>query len=581
MINFLFFYFISKKEEKEMGVKHFYLWYSRSFSECLSARPQFPIDVLALDMNGLFHPVAQKVFQYGSHAPPPSFLSRPARPRQRSMLHLFKEICEKIEYCRKICKPRKKLILCVDGVAGLGKMNQQRQRRFRTAKAMEEAQQTFNSNAFTPGTKLMDHLTKYIDWYLRSMISYHPEWKGLEVVFSNEKVPGEGEHKIMQYIREHGDPTDAYCIYGLDADLIMLGMMLPVEKVMVAREAEESVIQFVDVRSFRQEILKIMRWPSGSTAHPVVSFNERDAIHDFIVLCFLVGNDFLPTIPSLSIIDGGIDMMMKTYRELGQRNGHLTRVMRGQKSLGLKNMALMEFFRAMAQGEKDMIEAKYTGRINFHQDPLVIKNLTSAPTPTLDLESFKKDYYEKNLSGKTVPEIVRCYLDGMVWVLNYYKSGIPDWLWFFPYLYGPFLSDFEPILPIYKNPRFEQNQPVPPFLQLMAVLPASSGELVPDGLNELMTRPDSPIATYYPTEFEVDMAGKKRDWEGIVLLPPIQLAEFMDCYRKNIRNVSPNLLKRNIRGKNFIYSYHPSLERFVSFYGNIDNCSVKIQPIQF
>jgi len=146
-----------------MGVKHFYLWYSRNFRGCLSGRPQSPIDVLALDLNGLFHPVAQKVFQYGNHAPPQRFLTK-ARPKPKSMIHLFKEICDKIEYCRATCKPRKKLILCVDGVAGMGKMNQQRQRRFRTAKSLEEeTDHSFNPNAFTPGTKLMDHLTKYID----------------------------------------------------------------------------------------------------------------------------------------------------------------------------------------------------------------------------------------------------------------------------------------------------------------------------------------------------------------------------------------------------------------------------------
>lgn len=145
-----------------MGVKHFFLYYSRKFPDCLSKQPQYPIDNLALDLNGLFHPVAQKVYQYGNYEPPTRFLTKtPTRPK--SMIHLFRAITDKIEYCRNVCRPRKRLILCVDGVAGLGKMNQQRQRRFRTAKSMEGKDQSFNPNAFTPGTKLMDHLTKYID----------------------------------------------------------------------------------------------------------------------------------------------------------------------------------------------------------------------------------------------------------------------------------------------------------------------------------------------------------------------------------------------------------------------------------
>lgn len=564
-----------------MGVKHFYLWYSRQFSHCLSDVPQYPVDNLALDLNGLFHPVAQKVFQYGNSRPQHRFLSQRHPPRpHRSMLHLFKEICEKIETCRQVCRPRKRLILCVDGVAGLGKMNQQRQRRFRTAKSLEEnTDQSFNPNAFTPGTKLMDHLTKYIDWYVRTMMSYHPDWRHLEIIFSNEKVPGEGEHKIMQYIRQHGPKGESYCIYGLDADLIMLGMMLPVEKVMIAREADENLVQYVDVSSFRKEIMSIMRWSSGSTADPSLPFEENDAIHDFIMLCFLVGNDFLPTVPSLTIIDGAINLMMDTYKKVGKEHGHLTRTSPTSTNIEMRLTALTAFFRELGSVEKSLIEKKYRGKVDFFPDPLVIQNMSGG---NLNMEKFKQDYYEKNLPGISLEELVKNYLDGSVWVMNYYKSGIPDWLWYFPYLYGPFLSDFAEVLRTYRMPVFEQHAPVPPFLQLMMVLPSSSADLVPEGLSELMTKTDSPLFPYYPVDFQVDMAGKKRDWEGIVLLPPAPVSTFMEVYRKKIRDVQSSLLKRNIKGKNFIYRHNASTEKpFLSFYGNIENCTVECTPITF
>ena len=46
----------------------------------------------------------------------------------------------------------------------------------------------------------MDHLGKYLEWYIRTMISTSPDWQYLEVIFSNEKVPGEGEHKNIKII---------------------------------------------------------------------------------------------------------------------------------------------------------------------------------------------------------------------------------------------------------------------------------------------------------------------------------------------------------------------------------------------
>lgn len=42
---------------------------------------------------------------------------------------------------------------------------------------------------------------------------------------------------------------------------------------------------------------------------------------------------------------------------------------------------------------------------------------------------------------------------------------------------------------------------------------------IPAGWRSLMTSPESPIFEFYPTEFKIDLNGKKFAWQGVALLP--------------------------------------------------------------
>lgn len=549
-----------------MGVKHFYLWYRSRFQHCILEHPNQNVDNFAIDLNGLFHLCAQKVYQYGNYKK--RLLTEYKKP---TMKQYCNEVCRKMDELRSLVRPRKRLILCVDGIAGLAKMNQQRQRRFRASKDMDASDQSFNSNCITPGTEFMDILTRHIHRYVELMMEQSPEWQNLEVVFSNEKVCGEGEHKIMKYIRHLNKPSESWCVYGLDADLIMLGILLPVDNVFIFREMEYGGHHFMDIHQFRKELLRLLHWNNNDNErysnkmNKIPTFSHKSAINDFVLLCFIVGNDFLPTIPSMAILDGAIELILDLYKQNGREYGHLTKTHPKTKFITFRLESLKNFFQKLSEQEIETLEKKYNNTLDFFPDPLIQKNLSRTSENQqwkLDFDSYKDDYYHKKFDFNDqdqIKNLVHDYLRGMTWVINYYTREIPDWLWYFPYLYGPFLKDIVRHIDSFKLEPFEKHEPVDPFLQLLVVLPPKSHELLSREFHPLMLSSKSPLIKYYPTSFELDISGKRKEWEAIVVLEPVKIQIFIDEYIKYKNTITEERVrKRNKKGLTFLYKYNTS-----------------------
>lgn len=569
-----------------MGIKHFFQWFKGQFREHVKNMHRgqdlesldVSIDNLMIDMNGIFHSSAQKIYEYGSHKPNPRLLRTSGRrfTGKEKQLAMFEDVCRSVEHIFKIVKPKKRLILCVDGPAPLSKQNQQRQRRFRSATESSDGSCPFNSNCITPGTKFMDFLTKYIDWYIRKRINEDKSWSGIEVVFSNEKAPGEGEHKIINYIRYYGDINDTYCINGMDADLIMLALGTHVPNFYILREdVYDSQNDFfcVDIGAIRGKLASILRWPSGGA----FAFNERTAIDDFIFLCFMVGNDFLPHIPSIEIIERGIELILEVYREIGLTYGHITHL--NDDRVEFLPIPLSVFLEEIGRHEKENLEGKLMKKKDFFPDPL-LESCAEQNSHTgkwnVDIERYKTEYFAYSFPPLT-QESVLChdYLEGMQWVLSYYTRGVPNWKWNFRYHYAPCASVLAIHVKSFCHPKYMKTIPSTPFQQLLCVLPPKSADLIPEPLCRLLTDSNSPLKKQCPEHFEVDLRGKRKEWEGVVILPMVDFNLVRDCYLKVFGKVSPQDLKRNITGRSYKYEYVPGLPgTFKSYYGDINNCCV-------
>ncbi|KAH8684782.1 exoribonuclease 2 [Tricladium varicosporioides] len=332
-------------------------------------------DNLYLDMNGIVHPCS-----HPEDRPPP-------KDEEEMMLEIFKYTDRVVNMVR----PRKLLMIAIDGVAPRAKMNQQRSRRFRSAQeAKEKAEdkekllqmlksqggrieepvikKAFDSNEITPGTPFMDILAASLRYWCAYKLNTDPAWAKMKVIISDSTVPGEGEHKIMEFVRSQRsspdhNPNTRHVIYGLDADLIMLGLATHEPHFRVLRE--DVFAQDSKPRTCRmcgqaghearectgQAKVKDGEYDEKDSAPPLkpfiwlhvsvlreyleaelyvpnqpFRFDLERALDDWVFMCFFVGNDFLPHLPSLEIRENGIDTLIAIWRDnIPFMGGYLTK----------------------------------------------------------------------------------------------------------------------------------------------------------------------------------------------------------------------------------------------------------------
>ena len=106
---------------------------------------------------------------------------------------------------------------------------------------------------------------------------------------------------------------------------------------------------------------------------------------------------------------------------------------------------------------------------------------------------------------------------------------------------------------------FELGQPFQPYQQLMGVLPDRSKKIVPKPYHDLMTSTDSPIVDFYPREFELDMNGKKMDWEAVVKIPFIDEKRLLPAMRSREYLLSEDEKGRNEFGVSLKFTYSPNI----------------------
>ena len=306
------------------------------------------IDNFYLDVNGIIHNACRNYFCNASQI-------------NETTKQIYHEVCEVIKKLVHMIKPKNLLMISIDGVAPRAKMNQQRIRRFRKEldiiKSLEEEEKNeienkpFDSNAISAGTKFMFNLTTYMKEYISNEKKVNEEWSNIEIILTGSDVPGEGEHKILEYFRnlkasKKYNPYIRHCIYGLDADLIMLSLITHEASIVILRE---DTLKMRQKEKLEKKGIEVINKNNNENGNPYellsvsvlrdylelefnylknkiyFTYNFEKIIDDFIFLCFFIGNDFIPNLFSFNIENGALTHLIDFYKTyLTEVDGYLT-----------------------------------------------------------------------------------------------------------------------------------------------------------------------------------------------------------------------------------------------------------------
>jgi len=505
-----------------MGIPYYFYHLTKKYKNIIISSLPENIYIYAIDFNGIIHPEAAKEINQDK---------------------LFLNLWNKINSYNDLYKP-KKLLICIDGVAPLAKIIQQRKRRYLTIfkNKIDKIEVKWDTNAISTGTIFMNSL----DNYLQSKINIENK---SSFIFDGSSNNGEGEHKIFNYFNhnDHNNDNDNdnknknknknYVINGLDADLIILSLISGISNIYLMRENNGEII-YVNINNLKEALLLELRekW---------INLNDIEIIESYCVMCSILGNDFIPHIPTLNLKNNGLNNLINITTNAIKENGSLV------SNNKINKNCLKEIFMLISKDEdieifkevSKFIEKKPLNMI-CNSNEYGLKNKDKLIYDIYNNNKKWRYYYYKSLfdininyDSSLISLIVSSYIKGIYWTYNYYKKFDLDYEWFYPYNFPPtskdisnYLNVIDDIPEITKNGNF-----LPSKYQLLLILPIQSSHLLDFDINikSLITDNEKGFTHLFPINYKIQTFLKTHLHECYPILPMININKILLFIEKN------------------------------------------------
>ncbi len=466
---------------------------------------------------------------------------------------IIEEVCKKIETYIKTINPSSNIFIAFDGVPPVAKLSQQKNRRYKNwyQNHIFELSNKWDTANITPGTRFMKNLDNYVNNYFKKSKN---NFGDKNIIVSGSLDPGEGEHKIYKYIRDNPSKHNEHntVIYGLDADLIMLSLnhLSYCKNIYLYREAPHFISNIdtslssneeyiLDMDLFRDELYKLM----VNTFQ--INKSRDQCIKDYIFICFILGNDFLPHFPAINIRHSGVDLLLQLYKML-YGNNDKTLIKNGK--ICWKN--LKTFINHIGDNEEELLLNIYIIRNKLEKRDWPegdleekIDKFTNVPTQSRNTEKFinpdennwRWRYYKsifnvdidgkENLDNKFIKNLSLNYLETLEWTYKYYTIGCQDWQFCYRYDYPPLFQDLFNYIPYFDNEMISTKnmEPLNVNTTLAYVLPRNCLYLLDEPFQSYLLENWS---EYYKEDYNFQWAFCRYFWECHVEFPELDIEKF-------------------------------------------------------
>ena len=551
-----------------MGVPGFFKWLIDNKKKLKSKNLireiiEKKVKYLMLDTNCLLHPCVNCVKD--------NYLSgKLILPKDVSTRDFIEEEINKLIETRindMIDKINPELIyIAIDGVAPLAKILQQRQRRHRylydtkiklkddinneiqniliervTEDGIVIPSLPVSSIELTPGTDYMERINKRMIEYVKKL----GKEKKIKYIYSSYHVEGEGEHKILQYIKNNINKGDTIAIYGLDADLLFLALSLGIEHDLYIMR-EKSIFQNKKVEIDEE---MIYNYVEINELHSMINKLNINT-YDFIMLCYLVGNDFIPGLLTTDIKRRGLDKLMTSYEETRKIiNKNIVNKINDKinDKITINYDVIFEIFKNLEYTERGiwrninrdrMDTTEQQKQENFNKF-LTGQNMNTDCLEKIEFSS-ETEYYnyylginDSVIDKTTIKKMVKDYITGMEWCINYYLNDCKSWSWGYNFMIAPLIKD---ILKYFPNSIKIENdiRELCPVEQLLLAIPIDTYKYVINKSLIKKMKQNREIGYMFPETFDIDINKESVFWKCQVKIPMVEYYEYI----KNIKLIN-------------------------------------------